>query len=210
MKSGDRHLKNPGLHPGYSAASRQLVVGNEVHYSAQYMLNPETYLPAFGKAVRGVKLVGQQSILLPEHLDLPALEQLWEALAHEEMREEWQRVQTSDDAADRSLMINLEVACKLEVLAIAADQQPQVLESYRDSEFIQAPVERKAALGQGTSPAPSQARVTESTDNDAAVAQPWARESDGDASSRGTSSGRGALLLALVIAAVMLAVLIKS
>ncbi|MGE8503863.1 MAG: hypothetical protein ACN6P1_16690 [Pseudomonas sp.] len=188
----------------------RLVVGSEVHYSAQYMLNPETYLPAFGKAVRGVKLVGQQSILLPEHLDLPALEQLWEALAHEEMREEWQRVQASDDAADRSLMINLEMTCKLEVLAIAADQQPQVLESYRDSEFIQAPVERKAALGQGTSPTPSQARVTESTDNDAAVAQPWARESDGDASSRGTSSGRGALLLALVIAAVMLAMLIKS
>lgn len=193
----------------------RLVVGSEVFYSAQYMLNPETYLPAFGRPVRGVKLVGQQSILLPEHLDLPALEQLWDALAHEEMREEWQRVQASDDDADRSLMINLEVTCKLEVLAIGTDQQPQVLESYRDSELIQAPVEQKAVEIERTgSFAPSLApepvtEIGQPTDTAAAnVEQGIYKTSGGDAA--GTSSSRGAFLLAVVMVAVMAAVLLKG
>ncbi|AVO53791.1 hypothetical protein [Ectopseudomonas mendocina] len=194
----------------------RLVVGSDVHYSAQYMLNPETYLPAFGKPVRGVKLVGQQSILLPEHLELPALEQLWEALAHEEMREEWQRVQGSDDDADRSLMINLEVTCKLEVLAIGAGQQPQVLESYRDSELIQAPVEQKALkIEPAGSFAPSR-EPERATDigqlANTAVTNVEQRidRASGDDAAAGMSSGRGALLLAVVMVAVMAAVLLKG
>jgi hypothetical protein len=186
----------------------RLVIGSGLHYSAQFMLNPETYQPAFGNAMRGLKLAGTQSILLPDHLDLPALEQVWEALAHEDMLVEWQRVQASKDVADRSLMLNLEVACKLEVLAIDADGQLQVLESYRDSEFISEPAAQQAAA-----PVPeaeqTPAQVPALAADAAKVEQQATRPHD-DLTAPRKSGSYGPLLLAAVIVATLTVILLRG
>lgn len=182
----------------------RLVIGSGLHYSAQFMLNPETYQPAFGNAMRGLKLAGTQSILLPDHLDLPALEQIWEALAHEDMLVEWQRVQASKDVADRSLMLNLEVACKLEVLAIDADEQLQVLESYRDSEFISEPAAQQAAA-----PVP-EAEQTPALAADAAKVEPQTTRPHDDLTAPRKSGSYGPLLLAAVIVATLTVILLRG
>ncbi|VXB48521.1 hypothetical protein [Pseudomonas sp. 8O] len=201
--------------PDLSARQQQwqrvrLVIGSGLHYSAQFMLNPETYQPAFGNAVRGLKLAGTQSILLPDHLDLPALEQIWEALAHEDMLVEWQRVQTSKDVADRSLMLNLEVACTLEVLAIGAEQQLQVLESYRDSEFMAEPAEQQAEEVAATPlPEAEQTPAPALEAGAAGVEQPAASPRNDQATPH-KSGSYGPLLLAAVIVAMLTAILLRG
>ncbi|MDF2074526.1 hypothetical protein P2Q70_08080, partial [Pseudomonas mendocina] len=107
-----RHRAQENDRPDLSARQQEwervrLVIGSGVHYSAQFMLHPETYRPAFGSAMRGLKLAGTQSILLPDHFDLAALEQIWDALAHQDAHSEWQRIQASKDETDRSLVLNL-------------------------------------------------------------------------------------------------------
>ncbi|MGG2398249.1 hypothetical protein ACJRW5_15045 [Pseudomonas sp. SH1-B] len=170
----------------------RLRIGSERRYEAQFMLDPQTYQPAFGKAVRGLKLAGTQSVLLPEHLDLPALEQIWETLAPKEMLAEWQRVQRSKDSTDRSLMINLEVGCTLEVLASAIDQPLHVLESYRDAEFIAQTGQEKAEQVANASPTDD---ATSPSDHSEAEKRP----------------GRyGPVLLAGVCLALMIAILLKA
>ncbi|WP_415754394.1 hypothetical protein [Pseudomonas leptonychotis] len=185
----------------------RLVIGSGLNYSAQFMLNPETYLPAFGNAVRGLKLAGTQSILLPDHLDLPALEQIWETLAPEEMRREWQRVQSSKDASDRSLMINLEVSCKLEVLAIGADQQLQVLESYCDSEFM---VEGAEAVAAEPTLLPSTSAHTQPTQAEPVhKLQPLENASVSAAASKRPTT-RGFAILAIVACLIIAAIMIRG
>jgi len=203
--------------PDLSARQQQwqrvrLVIGSGLHYSEQFMLNPETYQPAFGKAVRGLKLAGTQSVLLSDHPDLAALEQIWESLAHEDMLAEWQRVQASKDVTDRSLMLNLEVACKLEVLACGDDQQLQVLESYRDSEFITEPAAPKVAeIATADLPETEQipAQPQAPVAAPAKLEQPAPRPHSERSKTR-QSGSYGPMLLAAVVVATLTAILIRG
>lgn len=212
-----RHRAQENDRPDLSARQQEwervrLVIGSGVHYSAQFMLHPETYRPAFGSAMRGLKLAGTQSILLPDHFDLAALEQIWDALAHQDAHSEWQRIQTSKDETDRSLVLNLEVACRLDVLAPGEDGQLQVLESYRDSDFITQPAEPKVAQ---KAPAalpeakrennPEQAPITSAAQSE----QPATNAYNGRMASR-KSGSYGPVLLAAVVVATLIAVLLKG
>lgn len=110
----------------------RLVLGGEVTHTSNYMLNPKTYAPIFKQATRSLAMAGTQDILSPDHPHLEALEQIWDTLAPEEVRQKWESVRSSQDVADRSLMISLEVPLRLEVLTVDSDGHSQVLECHED------------------------------------------------------------------------------
>jgi hypothetical protein len=191
---------------------RVRLVISDLHYDANYVLDPKTYRPAYKHPVRCLTLAGTQRVMLPGDLDLPALEQIWDALVLEAMQTEWQRVLASKEIEDQALMITMEVGCKLEILARDSDQQLQVKESYLDSELISPPAEpepepelERSAAAYLSEAKQGNEQTTGATQNERqAAATAPVRVSSG-------KSGRcGPMLLAAVIVATMAAILLKG
>ncbi|HWV10982.1 MAG TPA: hypothetical protein VN156_15655, partial [Pseudomonas sp.] len=114
----------------------RLVVGAEVTSTSEFLLNPETYLPALGQPVRGIRISGSLSVLVPENQDLEAAEQLWDALADEAARKAWQDALAGTTDMSQALMVSLNVCVRLDVMALDGEQRPQVLESHFDRDVI--------------------------------------------------------------------------
>ncbi|MGA4532225.1 hypothetical protein ACPA1H_17955 [Ectopseudomonas chengduensis] len=190
----------------------RLVIGSDLHYDANYVLDPKTYRPAYEHPVRCLKFAATQRLMLPANLDLPALEQIWDALVHEAMHIEWQRLLASKDIEDQAVMITLEVGCKLEILARGSNQQLHVLESYRDGELLPASIEQTTeeittAPLLESKPDSVQAQPLV-TDVEKVERQVTARVNARKRSSQ--SGGYGPLALAAVVVATMVAILIKG
>lgn len=117
-------------------AHLRLVIGAEVSSTSEFLLNPETYLPALGQPVRGIRIAGSLSVLVPENQDLEAAEQLWDALADEVARKAWQDALAGTTDMSHALMVSLNVSVRLDVMALDSEQRPQVLESHFDRDVI--------------------------------------------------------------------------
>ncbi|MFK4075689.1 hypothetical protein ACI2KX_18440 [Ectopseudomonas khazarica] len=190
----------------------RLVIGSDLHYDANYVLDPKTYKPAYGHPVRCLKLSGTQRLMLPANLDLPALEQIWDALVHESMHVEWQRLLASKEIEDQAVMITLEVGCKLEILARDANQQLHVLESYRDNELLPASVEQiteEITTAPVLEPAPDSVQAQPLV-TDAAKVEQQVTPAVGERKRPRQSGSYGPLALAAVVVATLAAILIRG
>lgn len=201
----------------------RLVLGSGVTTSSEFLLSPETCLPALGEPVRGLRLAGSLSVLLPGNADLEAAEQIWEALADSEARENWRAALAGEAEMSHALMVSLDVPVRLDVLATASGQPAQVLESHFDRDLISAPEPLDHPRSQAPEPVeylPSRApdslahspETPVPTDATREVAAPHSHapthNTPPTAGSR--SASRGLLLLAVIACALVAGLLIRG
>jgi hypothetical protein len=111
----------------------RLVVGDQVGSEANYLFQPQSVLPAYGRELRCVCLAPLAYVLDPEY-QLELGELLWEALADRRAREEWEQIQAEQGLAKASSLLTLKVRVRLDVLRQRGAGAAEVIASYTNSE----------------------------------------------------------------------------
>ena len=112
----------------------QLVLGDQVASEANYLFQPQSVLPAYGRELRCVCLAPIAYVLDPEY-QLELGELLWDALADRSAREEWEQIQAEQGLAKASSLLTLTVRARLDVLRQRGKGVAEVIASYTNSEL---------------------------------------------------------------------------
>jgi hypothetical protein len=106
-----------------------LIIDHRVASEALFMLQPQSMLPAYGRALRCVSIAPFAYLLDPEYQQETG-ELLWNALADRAARTEWANIQADTGLNKASTLLKLRVWVRLDVLRNHDDGSAELLASY--------------------------------------------------------------------------------